>query len=370
MKKQNRVQQILENDRDALIAMSGGVDSSVAAYLIQQQGFFVRGITFKMFNHNNFSSKEEQNYLSINNIEEVKHVARDLGIPYLRVNCTRNFQKYVIEKFVFDYQNGATPNPCVDCNRYIKFPYLWNIAKERGIKHIATGHYARVEYCPETGRMLLKKAFDLSKDQSYVLYTLSQEQLTHLIFPLGIYQKSKIRTIAKKLRLNNAERHDSQDICFIPDGNYGLFIEKWIGYPPKPGYFLDQQGKILGQHKGFFRYTIGQRRGLGIALNKPMYVLSKNLGDNTITLCDDIINLLSFDLVATDLNWIAITKITKPLRVKAKIRYNQIEEWAEVFPISENKIKIVFDQPQRAIAKGQAVVLYDDDTVVGGGKII
>ena len=235
--------------------------------------------------------------------------------------------------------------------------------------YFVTGHYARVEYNNETGRYLLKKSIDETKDQSYVLYVLTQEQLAHTMFPLGTFHKSEVREIAQQQGFINANKHDSQDICFVRNGSYAQFIEQYTGKTNESGNFVDMQGNVLGRHKGITRYTIGQRRGLALSLNKPMYVRSKNIKDNTVTLCEDD-GLFGKSLEATNFNWIAFEKINVPIRVKAKIRYNQTEEWATATQISHETIHVEFDEPQRAIARGQAVVLYDGDIVVGGGTIV
>ena len=352
-----------------LIAMSGGVDSSVAAYLLKEQGFDCIGINMKLFANEDIGISWKKSCCNIKDIDDASDVASSMDIPFYVNDFTENFKKEVIDRFVESYQKGETPNPCIDCNKYIKFPKLLNRAKQLDMGYVATGHYARIEFDKNIKRFLLKKAVDKSKDQSYVLFTMTQDQLSQTIFPLGNYHKSEIREIATELGFINAKKQDSQDLCFVPDGNYSKFIEFYTGQINKIGDFIDLQGNILGKHKGIINYTIGQRRGLGIALNKPMYVHSKNISDNTVVLCEDD-ELFCNSLVADDFNWIAFDKIYKNFRSKAKIRYNQIEEWATITPLAENRVQILFDQPQRAIAKGQAVVLYDDDIVLGGGKII
>ena len=340
--------------------MSGGVDSSVAAFLLKQQGFDCTGITMKLF------SNED-------GVQDACNAAEQIGIPFFVSNFTDDFKKNVIDCFIEAYQKGVTPNPCIDCNRYIKFSKIFLKAKQLDMDYIATGHYARIVYNEETGHYLLKKAADEMKDQSYVLYTLTQEQLAHILFPLGNLSKSDVRGIAKKQGFANADKHESQDICFVPSsgpaGSYAGFIEKYTGLTCKSGNFVDLQGNILGTHKGIIRYTIGQRRGLGLSLNKPMYVHSKNIVDNTVVLCEDK-ELFGRSLEAGDFNLIACEQITSSIRVKTKIRYNQTEQWSTVTQVSHDKVHIEFDEPQRAISKGQAAVLYDEDIVIGGGTII
>jgi tRNA-specific 2-thiouridylase len=292
-----------------------------------------------------------------------------MGIPFFVYNFAEDFKKQVISRFIESYHSGATPNPCIDCNRYIKFEKLLDRARQLGMDCIATGHYARVEYDEKTGRHLLKKAADETKDQSYVLYAMTQEQLSHTLFPLGRLNKSAVRAIAQKQGFINADKHDSQDICFVRDGSYADFIEHYTGIKNEAGNFVDMRGNILGRHKGLVWYTIGQRKGLGLSLKRPLYVHSKNTENNTVTLCEDN-GLFSKSLDAADFNWIAGKNINSPIHVKIKIRYNQKEQWATVTQTSDDTVHIEFDDPQRAIAKGQAAVLYDGDIVVGGGTIL
>jgi tRNA-specific 2-thiouridylase len=355
--------------KKALIAMSGGVDSSVAAYLLKQRGFDCTGITMKLFENEDIGVSGEKKCCSLEDAADARNVAYSIGIPYYVCNFTPDFKEQVIGRFIESYQNGATPNPCIDCNRYIKFLKLLCRAKQLDMDCIATGHYAQIEYAPETGRYLLKKAVDGTKDQSYVLYAMTQEQLSYALFPLGGLHKSEVRGIAKEQGFLNAGKHDSQDICFVRDGGYAEFIEQYTGKKNEEGDFLDINGNILGRHKGLIRYTIGQRKGLGLSLNKPLYVHSKNTENNTVTLCEDD-GLFSKSLDVSDFNWIACEKINSPIRVKTKIRYNQREQWATAAQTSPDTVHIEFDEPQRAIAKGQAAVLYDGDVVVGGGTIM
>jgi len=357
-------------NKKALIAMSGGVDSSVAAYLLKQQGFDCTGITMKLFTNEDIGADRAQKCCSLEDAADARNVAYAMGMPFFVYNFTQDFKKQVISRFIESYQKGATPNPCIDCNRYIKFEKLLERARQLGMDCIATGHYARVEYDAESGRYLLKKAADEMKDQSYVLYAMTQEQLSYTLFPLGALNKSEVRGIAKKQGFVNADKHDSQDICFVRDGgDYAGFIEQYTGKKYEDGDFVDIQGNILGRHKGLIRYTIGQRKGLGLSLKRPLYVHSKNIENNTVTLCEDD-GLFAKSLDAADFNWIACEKINSPIHVKTKIRYNQKEQWAMVTQTSDDTVHIEFDEPQRAIARGQAVVLYDGDVVVGGGTIL
>lgn len=354
--------------KKALIAMSGGVDSSVAALLIKEQGYDCTGITMKLYDNDDIGLKKENTCCSVDDIADARAVCCNLGIPYYVFNFKDSFNEQVIDRFIKAYEEGATPNPCIDCNRYIKFDRLLHRMKELDMDYVVTGHYAQIEYSEESDRYLLKKAVDSSKDQSYVLYSLTQQQLKHTLFPLGSMTKEEARIIAEKHNFINARKHDSQDICFVPDGKYAEFIEQYTGKKYPRGDFVDLKGNVLGQHKGIIRYTIGQRKGLGLALPAPMYVCKKDLENNKVVLCSND-ELFSTELYANSINLISCDSIDKPLRIKAKVRYNQQEQPATVTQVDADRLHIVFDKPQRAISKGQAVVLYDGDIVVGGGTI-
>ena len=352
----------------ALIAMSGGVDSSVAACLIKEQGYDATGITLKLFDNEDIGEKKEKTCCSLDDIDDARNVCRKIGIPYYVYNFKDSFKENVIDRFIFAYENGCTPNPCIDCNRYIKFERLMQRADELDFDYVVTGHYSVIEYDEGLQRYLLRKSPDVTKDQSYVLYSLTQRQLSRTLLPLGKLTKHEVRKIAEKYNLINAQKHDSQDICFVPDGDYAKFIEQYTGRKYDFGDFVDENGNVLGTHKGIIRYTIGQRKGLGLALPHPMYVKEKDIANNKVILCDND-RLFSKELYAKDINLIAYEKLDKPLHIKARVRYNQPEQDATVEQLSDNKLHIVFDKPQRAISKGQAVVLYDEDVVVGGGTI-
>jgi len=366
------------NPQKALIAMSGGVDSSVAAFLTQQQGFCCAGATMKLISNEDdnlfgqdknslgLSIAQEKSCCSLEDVEDARSVAQALGMPFYVFDFTRDFNVQVIDRFIAAYQRGETPNPCIDCNRYLKFERLLQRAIQLGMDFIVTGHYARIEH--DGTRWLLKKALDESKDQSYVLYAMTQDQLARTRLPLGGMHKNEIRTIAQAQGFINAHKRDSQDICFVPGGDYAAFIEQHTGKVDAPGDFLDLQGTVLGQHRGLIRYTVGQRRGLGLSFPQPMYVHSKDALSNSVTLCRNE-ELFSRSLDAADFNFIACEGLSRPARMKARARYNQTEQWAVAEQTGPNSVHVEFEQPQRAIARGQAVVLYDGDTVLGGGTI-
>ena len=346
--------------------MSGGVDSSVAALLMKENGYDCIGATMRLFDNKDAGLSTDKACCSLEDTEDARSVAAGLGIPYYVFNFTDDFRVEVIDRFITAYENGLTPNPCIDCNQTMKFGKLYQRAVMLECDCVVTGHYARIE--KERGRYLLKKAVDDTKDQSYVLYFMTQEQLAHTQFPLGNMRKAEIRAIAEKHGFVNARKHESQDICFVPDGDYARIIEMHTGRSYPRGNFIDCDGNILGKHKGIIRYTIGQRKGLGLSLKEPMYVCEKSITDNTVTLGSNK-DVLSKGLEATNFNWIAYDEPPEKIRVRAKVRYRQPEQWATAEPTGAGTVRVVFDEPQRAIAKGQAVVLYDGDIVVGGGII-
>ena len=349
-----------------IIAMSGGVDSSVAACLCMEAGHECLGVTMRLFDGEQ-ELGTESTCCSLSDVEDARSVAVRLGMPYRVFNFTGDFENCVINPFIKAYETGATPNPCIECNRSLKFSRLHRRAEELGFDKVATGHYARIS-C-ENGRWLLRKGADPSKDQSYVLYTLTQRQLAHTLFPVGEYSKAQIREIAQQHGFINAKKHDSQDICFVPDGDYAAFIERHTGKKYPEGNFVDLDGNVLGRHKGIIRYTTGQRKGLGLSLKAPMYVCEKRLESNEVVLCDNE-RLYSRELDAQDFNWIACDVPQQPLKAHVKIRYSQTEQPALLIPTGENTVHIEFDSPQRAVTTGQAAVAYDGDTVIGGGTII
>ena len=350
-----------------LIAMSGGVDSSVAAFLMKEQGCQCIGATMQLFHNEDIGVKRTKTCCSLEDVEDARSVAFHLGIPYYVFNFSDDFKGQVIDRFIAAYERGATPNPCIDCNRYLKFERLYERARILGCDAIVTGHYARIEQ--ENGRWLLKKSLDESKDQSYVLYSLTQEQLAHTRLPLGAMHKSETRRIAEEQGFYNADKPDSQDICFVPDGDYAGFIARFTGHDCSAGDFVDEEGHVLGRHKGIVHYTVGQRKGLGIAADAPLYVKQIDAASNRVVLSGNE-SLFSRELTANDFNWIAYDVPPRELRASARVRYHQREQAATVTVLGDGRVHLVFDEPQRAITPGQAVVLYDGDTVLGGGTIL
>ena len=351
-----------------LVAMSGGVDSSVAAWLLREQGYDCIGVTMKLYENETIGRCRSNTCCSLEDVEDARSVACRMGMPYYVFNFTEDFRRQVIGRFVEAYEKGRTPNPCIDCNRYLKFQRLYHRARELGCAYIATGHYARIRQDPDTGRYLLLQAADRKKDQSYVLYDLTQEQLSHTLFPLGELTKPEVRSIAEKQGFINAKKHDSQDICFVPDGDYAAFLERYTGRTYPPGDFLDSAGRKLGIHRGIIHYTVGQRKGLGVSGDKPLYVRRISPSDNTVTLGSNA-ELFSADLDAEALNLIAVPRLEAPLRVTARVRYHQAEQPALLTQTGPDTAHLTFDVPQRAITPGQAVVFYRGDAVVGGGVI-
>jgi len=343
-----------------MVAMSGGVDSSVAALQLQKSGADCTGAIMRLCDR--LTGNET-------GVADAQRVADRLDIPLLVLDQQELFEEKVVDAFVRCYEEGGTPNPCVYCNRHLKFDALLQEALRHGCSHLATGHYAQIEKDPVSGRYLLKKAADTQKDQSYFLACLTQHQLAHTLFPLGKLTKEQVRQIAEENGFVNAKKKDSQDICFIPDGDYRTFLERYTGKVYAPGDYLDLSGNIVGRHSGAVGYTIGQRKGLGIALGAPAYVCSKDMKANTVTVGPDSA-LFSNVLWADGLNWISIPHLTEPLECKARIRYRHTEQSARVYPEDNGIVRVEFKEAQRAITPGQTVVLYDGDTVIGGGTIL
>lgn len=350
-----------------LVGMSGGVDSSVCALLLHNMGYESMGAT--LYLHEKEKADENRTCCSVDDIADARAVAERIGIKYGVYDYRPDFSTCVMDNFVSEYCAGRTPNPCVQCNKLIKFPKMLECADTLGCAYIATGHYARVARDAETGRYLLKKGKDHSKDQSYVLYNLTQELLSRLLLPIGEYEKAEIRRLAEENGLINANKPDSQDICFIPDGDYVGFLKRY-GHANFPkGNFVDTKGAVLGEHRGLIAYTTGQRKGLGVGGSPyPLYVLKKKAEENAVVLGREE-ELFSAELTAEQVNWVSIAEPSEPLRVMAKTRYSQNEAAATVYPQSDGRIRVAFDQPQRALTCGQSVVLYDGELVLGGGLI-
>lgn len=348
------------------VAMSGGVDSSVCAYLVKQSCASLFGATMKLY-----TPCTEQNTDrpcgTDRDIADARSTCDSLGISHNVYDFSRCFKEKVIDNFTQTYIEGGTPNPCIECNKYLKFDKLFEAARLDGANMIATGHYARIEK-GENGRFLLRKAKDDNKDQSYVLWTLSQETLSRTLLPLGEYTKDEIRKIAAEQGFINANKGDSQDICFVPDGDYASFIKRETGYESQEGHYLDIDGNIIGKHKGVIHYTIGQRKGLGISMGRHIFVCAKNPEDNTVTLADEEY-IFAERVVLKNINLISVDKISEPMRVEAKLRYKQRPAKCTAIQTGDDEITLIFDEKQRAPARGQSAVIYDGEYVVGGGII-
>lgn len=352
-----------------MIGMSGGVDSSVAAAILLEKGYEVFGVTMQIWpDMSEERQKHEGGCCSLSAVDDARRVANKLGIPYYVMNFKEIFQEKVVDYFTAEYLKGRTPNPCIACNRYVKFEALLQKAVSMGMDYVATGHYARINYEESKGRYLLRKSATEQKDQTYALYTLTQKQLAHTLMPIGDYTKDRVREIARELGLSVASKPDSQEICFVEDNDYGRFICENTDAEILPGNFVDTRGRILGRHKGIIHYTVGQRKGLGVSFGKPMYVVELDVARNEVVLGDEE-EVFSGELTACDLNFISIENLVSEMRVQAKIRYSAKPADATILPLEEGKARVVFDQPQRAITPGQSVVFYESDVVVGGGTI-
>ncbi len=342
--------------KKVMAALSGGVDSSVAVLLLQKAGYDCAGSIMTL------------HAPSPESVSDAKSVADRLGIPFYVMECQEMFRRCVIEDFIAAYERGDTPNPCIACNRNLKFSHFLKEAEKLGCDGIATGHYARIRKDNTTGRYLLLRAKDELKDQSYFLYMLNQDQLSRVLFPLGELTKPEVRQIAEENGFVNARRKDSQDICFVPDGDYFAFIEQYKGQTYPCGDFLDLSGNRVGTHKGAVGYTLGQRKGLGLAMGAPVYVCGKNMEKNTVTVGPEE-NLFSTTLIAENCNWFPFDALTAPIEVTAKARYRHKEQPATVSSLPDGRVKVTFHTPQRALTTGQAVVFYNGETVIGGGTI-
>ena len=359
--------------KKVVIGMSGGVDSSVAAALLIDEGYEVIGLTMRLWDGENISGQHVDGACcSASAVEDAKYVCDKLGIEHHVLDFRREFEENVIDYFVDEYKSGRTPNPCIACNKFLKFDAMLKKAELLGADYVATGHYAKVEFDEKTGRYLLKRAMSFAKDQTYALYSLNQEQLSKILMPLGkLENKEETRAIAQKLGLITAKKPDSMEICFVPDKDYAGFIKRRTGSSHIPGNFVDEKGNVLGQHRGIVHYTVGQRKGLGVTFGKPMFVLKIDAEKNEIVLGEKGTEF-SDSLIADKLNFIPFEKLDGPIRVAAKVRYSAKEAEATVEPFEEGKARVTFDVPQRAITPGQSVVFYEigGDTVVGGGVIV
>lgn len=363
------------------VAMSGGVDSSAAAAILKEQGHDLVGFSMQLWNQRRGISVDENGdplpsrCCSLDDVYDARRVAEELGFPFYVLNLEREFERDVVEPFVASYLNGETPIPCVSCNSRLKFASLDRLAASLGCEKVATGHYARVEYDEAANRYRLYRGRNLQKDQSYFLWELTQEQLSRSMFPLGEMSKPEVREVARNSNLAVAEKAESQEICFVPDGNYSGFIDRYLQAEgaserlPGAGEIVDARGMVVGEHTGIHRYTIGQRRGIGIASERPLYVLGIDVKENRVTVGAEG-DLQSAEFTAAGVNWIAYDNPTTAVQARVRIRYRHTEAPATITPLPDNRVKVVFEEPQRAITPGQATVFYDGDEVVGGGWIV
>ncbi|SMC59524.1 tRNA 2-thiouridine(34) synthase MnmA [Sporomusa malonica] len=353
-----------------VVAMSGGVDSSLTAALLVHQGYDVIGATMQIWEKDqNEDNPDSRGCCSLSAVDDARQVANKLGIPYYVLNFRDMFQETVVDYFMAEYSAGRTPNPCIACNRYVKFEGLLSKALALGAQYVATGHYAQIMYNEELQRYILRKGIDPAKDQSYALYHLNQQTLRHFLMPLGSFEKTETRKMAKELGLSVADKPDSQEICFVPNDDYKAFLKERIPESLKQGLIVDTAGKVLGKHQGVQLYTVGQRKGLGLAVGKPLYVVALDAERNRVVVGSDK-DVFASELIAGDLNFITIDQLDEPLAVEAKIRYSAPPAQATVIPLGNGQVNVKFEVPQRAITPGQSVVFYHGDTVVGGGIII
>lgn len=351
----------MENKK-VLLGMSGGVDSSVSALLLKQKGYEPIGITLELF--------AGSSCCNIDTYIDAKNVCKSIGVPHFTKDCKEEFNKNVIQDFIDCYSNCKTPNPCIECNKYMKFGYMWEKAKEFGCKYIATGHYAKTEYSKKYGRWVLKKSNAGRKDQSYVLWNIPKELIEFVIFPLADFEsKDEIRKIASKNNLKVANKPDSEDICFVPDGNYAKFLEENSKLKPKKGNIVNKDGEILGKHNGLYHYTIGQRKGLGISYKEPLYVIGFNKEKNELIVGKKE-EIYKTKMLVNEINLLLVDEIKEPLKVAVKTRYSSNEELATIHMKDKDTIEVIFKKPVARITPGQSAVFYIDDIVLGGGKII
>jgi tRNA-specific 2-thiouridylase len=356
-------------DTKVIAAMSGGVDSSVTAALMVEAGYDVIAITMRLGMHDTIEIESDKpNCCSLEGVEDARRVATQLRIPFYAVNYEEPFRQSIVDYFADEYLSGRTPSPCVICNQDLKFGKLLELATQLEVDYVATGHYARIEREPETGRYTLRKGIDSRKDQSYFLFSLTQAQLSRALMPLGGYEKDEVREVARKYQLRTAEKPESQELCFIADDNYKRFLKDRIPEQIQEGDIVDQEGRVLGEHQGIPFYTVGQRKGLGISAKTPLYVTELKVHDNTIVVGKNE-DLLADRMQVEEVNFITMDKLTEPIRAEVKIRYKDTGAQATIRPLSDTEVEVKFDQPRRAVTPGQAAVFYDGDTVVGGGWI-
>jgi len=358
------------NRNRIVVAMSGGVDSSLTAFLLLQEGYEVIGVSMRTWTPSESEETERHPHgcCAVADVEDARRVAQRLDIPFYVLNLEGEFDRLVVDYFCREYLQGRTPNPCIICNEKLKFGELWEKAQRLEAEYVATGHYARVEYDETGGRYLLRKGVDPKKDQSYVLFSLSQDQLSHTRFPLGNLQKDQVREAARRLGFRVSEKPDSQEICFVPGRDYRRLIEKRMGERKEPGPIVDTSGRVLGTHPGISSFTIGQRRGLGLAVGHPLYVLDIDYTSNRVTVGPEEETFLD-QCVASRVNWVGVDSLTGPMKVRAKIRYNHPGAEAIIDPVGKDRVMARFQKPQKAITPGQAVVFYQGDLVLGGGWI-
>lgn len=358
-----------DTKKKVVVGMSGGVDSSVTAYLLKEAGYDVIGVTMQIWQDEEEQVLEENGgCCGLSAVEDARRVANSLGIPYYVMNFKKEFKEQVMDYFLDEYLRGRTPNPCIACNRYVKWEALLHRSMEIGADYIATGHYAQVVHLPN-GRYCIKKSVTARKDQTYALYNLTQEQLAHTLMPVGAYEKEQIRDIAKDINLLVANKPDSQDICFIPDNDYAAFIHANTDKSIEEGNFVDLEGNVLGKHKGITNYTVGQRKGLNLSMGKPVFVVEIRSETNEVVIGDNS-DVFQPKLYANKLNFMTISDLEGDMRVEVKIRYSHKGAWATIRKVAQDVVECVFDEPQRAITPGQAAVFYDGDYVVGGGSIL
>ncbi|MCH4888548.1 tRNA 2-thiouridine(34) synthase MnmA [Acidaminobacter sp. JC074] len=356
--------------KKVVVGMSGGVDSAVAAYVLKEQGYEVIGITMKLW------EEDEENYAedyggccSLSSVEDARLVCEKLDIPFYVINYNERFIETVVDNFIDEYLNGHTPSPCIRCNKYIKFDELLKTAHGLGAYYVATGHYGIIGYNEDLDRYTISKSKELRKDQTYMMYSLSQDQIKHTLMPLGVFEsKEEVRQIAEREDLIVARKNDSQEICFVIDDDYARFVKEHSKKKIPKGKFVDLEGNVLGDHKGIIHYTIGQRKGLGVTFGKPMYVVEIRPKTNEVVLGDND-DVFKTELTAKEFNIITKKELTEPLQCDGKVRYSSKTAPCTIYPLEGDRIKAVFDQPQRAVTPGQSVVFYDGDLLLGGGVI-